>query len=107
VDEAEIGAVQLVEAREEAAEVLELVDTTFHQVALAVEPGVIRALHLGGLMRRDDRFAALGLNVGNEGRARIAAIRDHPLEGEPGEQCFRLRAVVALPSGQAGAQGIA
>jgi hypothetical protein len=58
-------------------------------------------------MRRDDRFAALGLNVGNKGRARIAAIRDHPLEGDPGEQRFRLRAVVALPGGHACAPGIA
>jgi hypothetical protein len=96
VDEAEIGAVQLVEAREDAAKVLELVDATFDQMALAIEPGIVRALHLGRLMRRDDGLSTLGLDVGDEGRARIATIRDHPLEREAVEQRFGLGAVVAL-----------
>jgi hypothetical protein len=58
-------------------------------------------------MRWDDRFTALGFDVGDEGRARIAAIRDHPLKGEPSKQGHRLGAVMALRSGQNRPQGIA
>jgi len=46
VEEAQKGAIQLVEAREDAAKVLEFVEATFDQMALAVEPGVVVARDL-------------------------------------------------------------
>ena len=107
VDEAEIGAIQLVEAGEDAAKLLEFVDATFHEMAFAVEPGVVLSLDLGRLMRGNDRFTAPRLDIRDEWRSCIAAIRDDPGEGQAVEQRLGLRAVVALPSGQDGAQGIA
>ncbi len=100
MDEAQVGAVQFVEAREDAAKLFELVDTTFDEMAFAVEPGIIGALERGRGMGRDDRFAAPRLDRGDEGRARIATIRDNLREREPLQERFGLGAVVALPSGQ-------
>ena len=96
VDEAQKGAIQFVEAREDAAKVLEFVDTTLDQMPFAVEPGIVRALEPGRLMRRDDRLSAQGLDVGDERRACIAAIRDHALEREAVQQGDGLGAIVAL-----------
>ena len=83
LDKAEKGAIQLVETREDATKVLELVETALDQMPLAVEPGIVHPLDLGRLMRRDDRFTALGFDVGDEGRAGIAAIRQDFREGQP------------------------
>jgi len=107
VDKAQIRAIQLVEARAEAAKVLEVVETTVDEMAFAVEPGIVHPLGLGGLMRRNDRFAALIMHVGDKGSSGIAPIRDDLLEGEPFQQRRGLGAVMALPSRQARAQRIA
>jgi len=48
VEKAQVGAIQLVEAGENAAKVLEFVDAAFDQMALPVEPGIIRALDAVG-----------------------------------------------------------
>ncbi len=96
VDEAQKGAIQFVEAREDAAKVLEFVNTTLDQMPFSIEPGIVLALELGRLMRRDDRLGAQGLDVGDERRARIAAISDHALEREAVQQRDGLGAVVAL-----------
>jgi hypothetical protein len=107
VDETEIGPIQLVEAREDAAKLLEFVDATFDQMAFAVEPGIVRAFDLGGLMRWNDRLAVAISHGVNKGGSGIAAIRDDRLEREPIQEHFGLGAVVALPSGQQRTQGIA
>jgi hypothetical protein len=107
VDETEIGPIQLVEAREDAAKLLEFVDATFDQMAFAVEPGSVRALDLDGLMRWNDRLAVAVSHGGNKGDSGIAAIRDDLLEREPIQEHFGLGAVVALPSGQQRTQRIA
>lgn len=73
-----------------------------YQMALAVEPDIVVALDFGRLMRGDHRFAAQSLHMGNEIRAGIAPIRDHPREGEAVQECLRLEALMALPSGQQG-----
>lgn len=100
LDEAEKGAIQRVEARQDAAEMLEFVDAACDQMTLAVEPGIIVALELGRLMRRDHRFTALRVQVGDVVRPRIAAICQHLLEGQPVQERMRLSAVMALSSGQ-------
>lgn len=80
---------------------LDLIETAFDQMALAGEPGVVRALDLGPLMRRNDRFTALRVQVRDELRpSSLAAIRDHFLEGQPCQKCLRLGAVMALSSRQ-------
>ena len=107
LDKAEIGAIQLVEAREDAAKLLEFVDATFDQMAFAVEPGIIRPLDLGRLMRWNDRLTAASLQGGDKDGSSIAAIRDNLLEREPIQERFGLGAVVALPSGQQRPQRIA
>lgn len=107
MDEAEIGAIQLVKAREDAAKVLELVDTTFDEMALAVEPAIILALHRGGGMGRDHRLTPPRLDGSDEGRACIPAIGDHAFKREPVKERFGLGAVVALARRQDGAQRIA
>ena len=107
LDEAEIGAIQFVEAREDAAKVLELVDTTLDQMPFAVEPGIVGTLHLGGLMRRDDRFSAQRLDVGDERRTGIPAISDHALEREAIQQGDCLGTVMALSRRQQHPQRVA
>ncbi len=107
MDKAKKGAIQLVEAREDAAKVLQLVETAFDQMAFAVHPGVVVALDRSRLVRRNDRFAALSLHVGDELRSRIAAIRQYFLEGESLEKRLGLRAIVPLPRGQNDPEGIA
>jgi hypothetical protein len=47
------------------------------------------------------------VHVGDEVGSRLAASRDHPLNGEPIEQSNRLGAVVALPGGHNRPQGMA
>lgn len=69
MEKAQVGAIQLVEAGEHAANVLEFVNAAFDQMALPVEPGIVRTLDGGALMRWDDRFAASRLKMGDERRA--------------------------------------
>jgi hypothetical protein len=107
VDKAEIGAIQFVEAGEDAAKLLEFVDTTLDQMAFAVEPSIVLSLDRGGLMRWNDRLAAAIVHGGNQCGSGIAAVRDDLLEREPIQERFGLGAVVALPSGQQRTQRIA
>ncbi len=107
VDEAEEGAIQFVEAREDAAKMLEFVEATFDEMAFTVEPDVILTLDLGTLMGRNHCFAAALLQIGDEVSASIAAIRHHPLKGEAIKQRLSLRAVMALAGRQAHTQRIA
>lgn len=76
-------------------------------MAPAVQPGIVHTLALGSLMRRDHRFASLGVQVGDEVCPGIAAIRDDAREREAIEERVRLGAVMALSGGQACPQGIA
>ena len=96
MDEAQVGAIPLVEAGENPTEVLELVDTTFDQMALAIQPGIVGAFHSGPLVGRNDRLTALFLKRRDESCGRIAAIGDHPREGEALQQRLRLSTIVAL-----------
>ena len=96
MDETQITDCQFVEASKDASVVLDLVDKTLDQMPFSIEPGIVLALELGRLMRRDDRLGAQGLDVGDERRARIAAISDHALEREAVQQRDGLGAVVAL-----------
>jgi len=98
MDEAEKGAVLLVKAGENATKVLEFVEAAFDQVSLAVEPRIVRALDLGPLMGRNHRLAATFLQIGDEVRSGVAAIRHHFLEGQAVEQGARLRTFMTLPS---------
>ena len=107
MEKAQVGAIQLVEAGENAAKVLEFVDAAFDQMALPVEPGIIRALDGGALMRWDDRDAAARLKMGDERRACVATIRHDLREGQPVEQRLSLRAVMALAGRQEHPYGIA
>ncbi len=107
LDEAEKGAIQFVETREDAPKVLELIEAAFDQMSFAVHPGVVLPLELGRLMRWDHRFAALRVQVGDEVRPSIAAIRQHLREGQSLQERLRLGAVMALPGGQNRPQRIA
>lgn len=107
MEKAQVGAIQLVEAGENATKVLEFVDAAFDQMPLPVEPGIIRALDGGALMRWDDRLAAARLKMGDEGHACVATIRHDLREGQPVEQRLSLRAVMALAGRQEHPYGIA
>jgi hypothetical protein len=82
VNEAKKGAIQFVEARENAAKVFEFVETAFDEMPLAVQPRIVLALALSSLMGRDHRLATALLQIGDELCSGIAAIRDHFLEDQ-------------------------
>ncbi len=106
VDKAEKGAVQFLETRKDAAKVLEFIEAAFDQMPFALDPRIVLAFDLGALMRWNDRLTAALVQVGDERRSGVAAIRQDFLEGQSGEQCLGLYTVVALARCQNHAQWI-
>ncbi len=95
MDKAEKGSVQFLEAREDAAKVLEFIEAVFDQMAFAVDPGIVLPFDLGALMRWNGRLTAALVQVGDERRSGIAPICQDFLEGQLSEQRLGLGAVVA------------
>lgn len=61
-----------------------------------IQPGIVGAFHSGPLVGRNDRLTAVFLKRRDESCGRIAAIGDHPREGEALQQRLRLSTIVAL-----------
>ena len=63
MQEAEIAAGQLIEAREDAPKVLDLADEAFNQMAFSVEQSVVIVRFYGVLLGRDNGFSTTGKDV--------------------------------------------
>ncbi len=86
---------------------LDLVDKTFNQMALAIQPVIVLTRLLGILARWNHHFCPTCHDQSDKVLSAIAAIRDHVLELESIDQVGCLGDVMALPATQAQAQGIA
>ncbi len=85
----------------------DLIDETFHQMPLAIEPSIIFPLLFGARMRGNYRFYASLKQAVHKILGRIAPIRDNPLKGKAFHQLLSLIDVVSLPRTQAETQRIA
>jgi len=107
MEKTQVTGRQFVKARKDPTKMLNLVDETFDQMALTVQPSVVVAGQLGALVRRnDDNRPALN-NPIDQGLSGIAAIRNHVLSQQSFQQGVRLRTFVRLPGGQPYPQWIA
>ena len=59
MEKAQVTRRQFVEARKDPTEMLDLVDETFDQMTLTVQPAVVVAGLFGTLVRRNDRDCSL------------------------------------------------
>ena len=99
--------IQFLEPGKDAAEMLELIDETFHQIALAIPPFTVGSFLFGARVRRNHDFYTLFMQAVHERLSRISPISDNPLKVEAFNQFCRLRAVMSLPRAQAETQGLA
>ncbi len=97
---------QFVEARKDPTEMLDLVDETFNQMALTVQPAVVVAGLFGALVRRNDRNRPLLDNPIDQRLSGIATIRNHVLSRQAFQQGLRLSAFVRLSCRQPDPQRI-
>ncbi len=92
---------ELVVAGGDAAEVLELVEEAFDEVALTVDGFVDRALDLAGAVRRDVGVSAEALDVGHDGFAVVATVTDDIAARHGTVQQFRHRPhIMGLSGGE-------
>src|SRR4051794_4947088 len=107
MEKAQVTGGEFVEARENPPEMLDLIDKTFDQMALPVQPAVIVTGLLGTLVRWNDRNCPLLDDPIDQRLPGIAAIRNDVLSRQAFQQGVRLRAFVRLSCGQPYPQGIA
>ena len=86
---------------------LDLVDETFDQMALTIQPMIVITRLLGVWARGNDHFCTTGHNQRDKSLRTITALRNHVLKLENVEQIRCLGDVMVLPAGQAQPQGIA
>jgi hypothetical protein len=60
MQKAQVARSELIEARKDMPEVLDLVDKTLDQVTFAVQPAIIRSLSVSALVRRDHGDGSTG-----------------------------------------------
>ena len=98
---------KLVKSREDPTVVLELADEAFHQMPLSIPVAVILPLLFRALMRWNHHFRSTPNHHLDQLLPSVASIPNHPLEAQPCQQCWSMRAVVALPCRQMQTQRIA
>lgn len=86
---------------------LDLVDETLYQMTFFVEVLVILSALLSILARRNDNFRFFVNNRLDEIVGIIGTVSDYSLKVIAGDQCFCLRDVMSLTSGQTKAQWVA
>jgi len=91
---------EFVEARGEAAELLEMGEGAFDAVALSVEGAVEAALELTHGSRRDDGNDAAFVEMVEDGVGVVALVGEHRLRATVSEQRDGLGAVVGLAAAQ-------
>ena len=110
MNESEIATGELVEAAEDAAEVLHLAEEAFDPGALLVEPPIGRPSAGAGRMWRDDRHGTM-LGYPVEDRvAVIGAIGEHHCHREHADRCEQgdgLWRIAGLAGGQHEAERVA
>ena len=79
---------------------LDFIDETLHQMALAIPSIIVFLLLFGLLMRRNHDFYALCKQAVHKRLSRIAPIRNIPLNGKAFCQLRSLIDVVSLPRTQ-------
>ena len=107
VQKAKIAACQLVKARKDPTKMLDLVDETFNQMALTIQPMIVLTGLLGVLTRGDHDFCTALYDQCDKILSAIAAIGDHMLKLESIDQVRGLGNVMPLSSRQAQPQRIA
>jgi hypothetical protein len=83
VQQAQVGTIQFLKAGEAASKMRDLVDEAFDQMALSIQPLILRPQDFRALMRRNDRFDTLCQQLLDKIRRCISAIRDQALKTEP------------------------
>src|SRR3712207_1640359 len=106
MEEPKIASSELIKTGEDPTEMLDFVDTAFHQMPFPIPPTIIVAWLLGPLVRWDHDFCATLDHQVDERLPGVSPIRNHPRERQSRHQRGRMRTVVALPSGQAQAQRV-
>jgi hypothetical protein len=86
---------------------LDFVDETLYQMTFLVEVLVILSALLSILARRNDNFRFFVNNHLDEIVSVIGTISDYSLKVIVGDQCFCLRDIMSLTSGQTKAQWVA
>jgi hypothetical protein len=101
VQEAQIATSQLIKAREDTAEVLDLVDKAFNQMSLTIQPVVVLTLYVTELMRRDNWNSPTLENETDNLLTRIASVSNDILRPKAPQPIKGFGAIVALTSSQA------
>ena len=107
MQEAQIAAGKFVKTRKDMSKMLDLVDETFHQMTLTIQPDIVRAWLLAALVRRNDWFCASLKNNVDKVLTCIASVCDDIARGKAFAHLKGLGAVVALARAQAHPQRIA
>ena len=105
--EAEISLGELVESRENAPVMLDLVDQAFHQMTLFVEMSIIVVLLLASSTRRNDWLGTAVQDNLTKWIGIIGHVGNHILTFVTGEQSLCLSDIMTLPAGQCKPQRIA
>ncbi len=103
----EIRSIQFLKSGKDAAEMLDLIDETFHQMPLAIPPFIVFSLFFGAWMSWYHHFYIPLQQAIHKGLSRISPISDNPLKAKAFNQALRLCDVVGLSRTQAETQGIA
>lgn len=90
MEKAQVTGRQFVEARKDPTEMLDLVDETFDQMALTIQPSVVVTGLLGTLVRRNDGNRPLFNNPIDQRLSGVATIGNHVLSWQVCQQSVRL-----------------
>src|SRR5512134_1261931 len=104
MQEAQVTTGELVKTREDAPKMLKLVDQTFNQVPLSIQPCIVLPRQFGALMGRNDGHNLTFNQPVDEVLSCIRSIRNGILTVKVDQQRLRLGAVVGLPGRQQQAQ---
>ena len=107
MEKSQIPRRQLIKARKNAPELLDLVDKTLDQMPFAVQPRVVLTADFRALVRRDHRLPTLLDDPIDERLPGITAIGNDVLTHQPLQQRLGLDTVVTLACGQRQPQRIA
>ena len=106
MQETKKGAIQLLKTREDTAEMLDLINETFHQMPFTIQPSVVLTQDVCALVRRDNRLNTAIQQVLDKMLSRIAPIRDQAFKIKAFQQRIRLGNIMPLSTTEGEAQRI-
>ena len=107
MEKAQVARRQFVEARKDPTEMLDLVDETFNQMTLSVQPAVVVTRLLGTLVRRNDHSCPLLDNPIDQRLSGVAPIGDDVVSAQTLQERLGLGTFVHLSRRQPHTQRIA